>query len=64
MTTPLHLGGFVTMTLPFVRDGATNLGGFFSQRETDQKTLADSTVYPSKISIRKKLTKSASMRQV
>lgn len=37
MTTPLYLGGVVTMTLPFVGDGATNLNGFFSQRETGQK---------------------------
>ena len=37
MTTPLHLGEFVTMTLPFVGDRATNQDGFFSQRETGQK---------------------------
>lgn len=37
MTTPLHLSEFVTMTLPFVGDRATNQDGFFSQRETGQK---------------------------
>ena len=38
--------GVVVMTLPFVGDGATNLDGFFIQRETGQNTTAASAVYP------------------
>lgn len=34
------------MALPFVGDGATNLGGFFSHRETAKNTPAASAVYP------------------
>lgn len=37
MTIPLHRRGVIKMALPFVGDGATNLDGFLSQRETGQK---------------------------
>ena len=35
--TPSTGGGLIKMALPFVGGGATNLGSFFSQRETGQK---------------------------